>query len=72
MAAMIWLDIATKPSWNACSVSVMVSASELRKTSSTRRETAAALSGLSMPRMNTPTWSGLPTAFLRMLSFRYS
>ncbi|MNS59477.1 hypothetical protein D3C72_924370 [compost metagenome] len=52
---MIWLDIATKPSWNACSVSVMVSASELRKTSSTRRETAAALSGLSMPRMNTPT-----------------
>ena len=67
---MIWSDMATKPSWNACSVSVSVSASELRNTSSTRSETAAALSGWSMPTTNTPTKSARRGDFLRSVSFR--
>jgi hypothetical protein len=43
IAAMIWSDIATKPSWNACSLSVSVSASELRNSASMFAAIAAAL-----------------------------
>jgi hypothetical protein len=41
--------IATKPSWKAFSVSVSVSASELRNCSSMRCDTSAALAGSRMP-----------------------
>lgn len=43
--------IETKLSWNAASVSVIVSASELANSLSTRWLTSAALFGSSMPRM---------------------
>ncbi len=49
--------IATKPSWNAFSVSVRVSASEFRNVASIACETSAACWGSASSSMNTPVWS---------------
>ena len=72
IAAMIWFDIATKPSWNACSVSVSVSASEFLNTASTWRAIAAPSSGFATPSTNTPTWPVCFGVRWRTVSFRYS
>jgi hypothetical protein len=48
---MISFDMATKLSWNACSVSVSVSASELRNVASIARATLGAPSGVLTPTM---------------------
>ena len=60
--------IETKLSWKAASVSVMVSASELANSWSTRWPTSAALLGSSMPTMYTPTASARRGDFSRIVS----
>src|SRR5664279_2241461 len=49
--------MATKPSWNAFSVSVSVSASEFLNTASIAADAGAAWAGSLSCTMNTPVWS---------------
>ena len=57
IASRIVSAIATKPSWNAFSVSVSVSASEFLNVASIACDTSAACCGSESCSMNTPVWS---------------
>ncbi len=70
IASRIASVIAMKPSWKAFSVSVSVSASELRNVASIAAETSAARAGSRIPTMKTPIWSARRGKRCLTVSFR--